>query len=173
MDKNTKNMWVIAILTILAMAIIAFITLSQTNKMAEQNREDVKNLINEELKKLNEEQLSQGQDIEILVDLSEPKPIIDCWLSKKDNEKQTYEITITNNGNKLAQLENIKLESTRNYYRPITTKNFDSEVTLCELKDKWLSPGKIIVQRCFSDFEINHIILNTKTVGIICDLDRR
>ncbi len=169
MDKNIRIMAIIGIITIIVSILIAvvsnWISISQGNEIAEQNREDVKNLINEELKKLNEQQSE-------LVQLSTPKPIINCWLSEKDTETGTYKIIIINEGNELAQLEDIKLESLRIFYRPITTKDFDSEVSLCELEDKWLSPGKTITQKCFSDFKVNHITLNTKDGEIICDLER-
>lgn len=173
MDKSIKISIIIGITAILISIIIAIVSYNQSNRIANQNSEDVKNLINTELKKLNEEQSNQGKDIENLVFLSEPRPIINCWLSEKDNEKQTYKIIITNNGDRLAQLNDIKLESARIYYNSITPKNFNSEITLCSVNNEWLSPGDIIIQECVSDLKVNHITLNTKEGEIICDLNRK
>lgn len=171
-DKNTMIMVTIAVIAIFVNIIIAGVVIYSGNQIAEQNKEDVKNLISDELKKLNEQGSGQINQLNDLIQLSTPSPIINCWLSEKNMETGDYKIVIMNEGNKLTQLKNIKLESPRNFYATSSLKNFDSEVKLCELEDKWLSPGKTIIQDCLSDFKINHITLITDNGEIVCDLDR-
>lgn len=169
------EMWamiIIAIITIFSSFLIAQDAKNYSYDIAERNKEDLRELVSDEIKEIQEGQAQQDVHLGEIVRINTPSPVIDCWVSQEGLEEGGYSISISNNGRITALLEDIVLESSRKFYRPIIDKDYDSETVSCNPSQKWLSSGETVIQICDSDFLVNYVTVYYDSRSFSCNIDR-